>query len=356
MTSCFERFANNNNNKQQQTKMSYRVLLLLLCSFFFFFVRISCTSPLNEYCSLEATGGGCSSLTCVDFGEFAELDMSRVRLELDALNVTCIGRISLKASQPILFDDEYLDVCALGALLVDNYTLELANMAGFELTANPFALVRERAAGLLVIRQSRMRLFHRGVELTKAREYDNADDDDDDQSCNLDSTSNSARSLFAHFERVEFGDDVDLASAGRLCPIVFRRANMQRLSISGANDANRVQLSQMGRSQKRRRLEWRLAELAFDKANFTRLNHALSSVTLYKPAARQEDDSRELLDSLRSFRYASEHTFDVSDEPSVLFAGMRNLRRVEFELAHMEHFLVKTSWEWINQLNFSTNR
>ena len=239
-------------------------------------------------------------LTCDNFTSFSQLDFGT--------SETKINEIELAPLKPTIFDG-----LNLGGLEISSQ-VSLRNIDKFVLTSNPFELARKN---------NTLRLNMNNLTLKF----------DINENCSLSAIDSNFKPLFASFNLIYFGDDIDYTN--QLCPLVFLNANARRVEMVNIIGSNRFIFKKL------------------EKPDFidNPLKNNIEELKIYDANSLVIDD--EFLDEDVFF---NTKTIDVDNSnlkriANDAFLKLYYLKKLTLNLENMQEFLNSSENKWMLSLN-----
>ena len=275
--------------------------------------------PFN-YCLNYKKSCFCQSnerLECNNFSEFKELKLR------DLTNDKKLTYIRIKPTSPLILDNR-LD---LNGLNIDHNRIQILfeNLLGIELTSSPFESVNvNKQLNYLSISNSTLDFYYRNKTF--------------DWICDLVLSDFKLKPLFSSFRTVFLGQLDKVKYPARLCPVVFKDANIDSLYLFNLTEENRPSF------------------LQFNSSFFpiSSLNSVINNVHIQSSHIRLD---YELLDR-NVFKYMRKLSIEFSSlsyiEPEIL-KGFKSLRQVNLWLFNFGEFIRSSNNKWLHYLNHDLN-
>jgi hypothetical protein len=283
------------------------------------FSQMNSIEQINPYCSFNTSN---NKLKCEEF--FA---LSDLIFEASSFANKKISTFHLKPAGEIAFDDGDLNIDELLNSFDENYAVELNNFATFNFKSNPFALVKKQASKLS-ISNSRFDFYvNPNIDLATV--------------CTYDSVDNYFLSLVSIFKHIQLSSDVRYLN--KLCPLIFRRAKIDKLYMTGLNDDNRFEFVNL-KPASNKKLASYIDSLEIDQSTIENFDSSILN--------------KDVFEFLKEFKYTQMENdtslFQISDPK--LFQRFSYLKRIQLDLNNFELFVLSTRLEWLSNLNLSDGK
>ena len=275
--------------------------------------------PFN-YCLNYRKSCFCQSnerIECNNFSEFKELKLSEIT------NDKTLTYIRIKPSNSIILDNR-LD---LNGLNIDHNRIQFVfeNLLGVEITSSPFESVSvNKQLSYLSINNSTLDFYYRNKTF--------------DWICDLVLSDFKLKPLFSSFRSVFLGQLDKVRYPAKLCPVVFKDANLESLYLFNLTQENRPNF------------------LQFNSSFFpiSSLNSVINNLHIQSSHIRLDN---ELLDR-NVFKYVRKLSIEFSSlafiEPDLL-KWFKSLRQINLWLFNFGEFIRGSNNKWLHYLNHDLN-
>lgn len=255
----------------------------------------------NKKCTFEN-----SLINCTNFSSFSELDFTAINNTFQSVNL---------APNELVYFDSKLDFQSVS--FINNFSVELSNIKGFFMEANPFAL-RALNGGTLVLKNSYLDFYYEEKII------------DNFTRCDYINRNDFFIAYFDVFKTVSLEDNIKYPN--EFCPIQFKNAKIDTFSVSGLKSGNKLNFMDIPMND-----------------SFSNLN---SNVNNFKISFSEIFLNRKILHievfkNLKSLFIFGSSILAIEYD---LFKNFNSLRNIELEMLNFGIF-IKTDQSWMKYLN-----
>jgi hypothetical protein len=288
--------------------MMRRLFIFCLISYHLHLFNSTITQTNESKCPLPCNCSSQVRIICENFDSFKQLNFSKLRYaKVEYLRLVPKTKLILNNS---------LDLN--GLLFSRNFTVDLANLNGIEITANPF----QRAT----IKYSEIKLLNSDLNFLANNLQLSLND------CEaLIASSSFQANIFSSFNSIVFGENVKYTK--QLCPVVFKNLKLNSLKIYSL-------------SENENKLDFELVNNPFQ------LNTFINELFIHESVIALDEFFLYfgLFKNIKALFLLN--TYLISIKPNV-FKPYMDLKLINFDLPNMSNFLKSNSFNWMESL--STN-